>query len=234
MTELLRSPVFALALTVGVYRLAVWLHARAGGSPLLTPVLVSIVVVAGVLAAVGVDTRTYLDGAAPISLLLAPATVALAVPLHRERERIRAAAGPLALGLVAGVVTAVAAAAVATYALGGSSELGLSMIPKSATTPVAIGVAERIGGIGPLSAALAIVTGILGAVLGPALLSLARVRDPRARGFALGVASHGIGTSRALQESAVAGAFAGLGLGLGAVATAVLVPIVVQAVPALR
>ena len=234
MRELLRSPVFALTLTVAVYQLAVALHRRAGSPALLTPVLVTIVVVAAVIDLLDVPVATYTAGASPITLLLAPATVALAVPLHRERARIRAAAVPLLLGLVAGVATAVAVAAVATYALGGSAQLGLSMIPKSATTPVAIGVAERIGGLGPLSAALAIVTGILGAVLGPALLTWLRIRDPRARGFAMGVASHGIGTARALQESAVAGAFAGLGLGLGAIATAVLVPVVVAAVPALR
>ena len=215
----------ALAGTVAAYQLAVRLSERFGRPALLNPVLVALILVAGVLALTGTDYDAYFAGAQPLHLLLGPATVALAVPLHRQRARVRAAALPLAAGLVTGVLVAVSAALLIPRLLGAPEVLVLSLAPKSATAPVAIGLAEQSGGIGPLAAALAILTGVAGAAFGPRLLDLLRVRDPAARGFALGVSSHGIGTARALQEGDEQGAFAGLGLGLGALTTSIVLPL---------
>ena len=217
----------ALAGTVAAYSLAVAGYDRLRRPAVLNPVLVAIVLVAAVLALTGTDYDDYFDGAQPLHVLLGPATVALAVPLHRQRTRIRAALLPLGAGLATGVVAAVAAALLVPRLLGAPQVLVLSLGPKSATTPVAIGLAEQVGGLPSLAAALAILTGIGGAVAGPRLLDLLRVRDPAARGFALGVASHGIGTARALQDGEREGAFAGLGLGLGALATVVVLPLLV-------
>lgn len=217
----------ALAGTVTAYSLAVAVSDRLGRPALLNPVLVAIVLVAGALALTGTSYDDYFASAQPLHVLLGPATVALAVPLHRQRARVRAALVPLVAGLATGVVASVGAALLVPRLLGAPDVLVLSLGPKSATTPVAIGLAEQVGGLPSLAAALAILTGIGGAVAGPRLLDLCRVRDPAARGFALGVASHGIGTARALQEGEQQGAFAGLGLGLGALATVVVLPVVV-------
>ena len=139
---------------------------------------------------------------------------------------VREAAVPVLIALGAGSVASIAVAFWLTGALGGGEEVALSMAPKSATTPVSIALAESFGGVPTLTAVFTILAGVLGAVAGPAVLSLFRLRDVRARGLAIGAASHGIGTSRALQEHRTEGAFAGLGMGLNAIATALLMPLV--------
>ena len=151
--------------------------------------------------------------------------MALAVPLHRQLARVRAVALPLMVALLAGSVTAVVSAVLLTRGLGGSDALVGSMAPKAATTPVALALTESVGGLPALAAVLAVVTGIVGAMAGPSLLTVLRVEDERVRGLALGVSSHGIGTARALQESAVVGAFSGLGMALNALTTAAVLPL---------
>jgi putative effector of murein hydrolase len=133
---------------------------------------------------------------------------------------------PILTGVVAGAVASIGSAVLVTRVAGGSRALELTMAPKAATTPVSIAVSDQIGGIPPLTAVLTILAGITGAAVGPWLLDRLRIRDPRARGLALGAASHGIGTSRALRESGVEGAFSALAMALTALATSVLVPLV--------
>ncbi len=124
-----------------------------------------------------------------------------------------------------GSLTAVLSAVAIAWLLGASRATLLSLAPKSVTTPVAMGIAEQIGGLPSLTAVLVILSGITGAVLGTYTLNLVRVKDWRARGIAMGVASHGIGTARAFTVNEVAGAFSSLAMGLNALATAVLVPV---------
>ncbi|MCU1691046.1 MAG: hypothetical protein JWM64_137 [Frankiales bacterium] len=219
------STALALAGTVGAYQLALVLAARLGRPALLNPVLLAVVLVGGTLLLTGTDYDDYSAAAQPLSVLLGPATVALAVPLHRQRARVRAAAVPLLAGLVVGVTAAVGTALLVPRLLGAPEVLVLSLAPKSATTPVAIALSQDAGGSPALTAALVILTGIGVAVAGPWLLDLLRVRDPAARGFAMGIAGHGIATARALQDGEQPGAFAGLGIGLGALGTSVVLPV---------
>ncbi|MCW2779022.1 MAG: putative effector of murein hydrolase transrane protein [Frankiales bacterium] len=219
------STALALAGTLAAYRLALASAARLGRPALLNPVLLSVVLVGAVLLLTGTDYDAYFAAAQPLHVLLGPATVALAVPLHRQRARVRAAALPLLAGLLVGVVSAVGTALLVPRLLGAPEVLVLSLAPKSATTPVAIALSADAGGAPALTAALVILTGIGAAVAGPALLDLLGVRDPAARGFALGVTGHGIATARALQEGEQQGAFAGLGIGLGALGTSVVLPL---------
>ncbi|EJN09973.1 putative effector of murein hydrolase [Herbaspirillum sp. YR522] len=128
------------------------------------------------------------------------------------------------LGLAAGSLTAIASAVGVAWWLGASREIIVSMAPKSATTPIATAIAERFGGLPSLTAVMVICTGILGAVSAKFILNVLRIDHHAVRGFALGVASHGIGTARALQVSAEMGAFAGFGMGLNGICTVVLVP----------
>lgn len=221
---LLGSPLFGLTLTLVAYEVARRLWERTGRHPSLNPVLVAIALTGATLLLLDVDYDDYMEGGQYLALLLGPATVALALPLHWETRLVRRSAGPILSGVVAGAAVSIVVAFWLTGALSGDEELALSMAPKSATTPVSIALSESVGGLPALTAVFTILAGVLGAVAGPAVLSLLRVRDLRSRGLAIGAASHGIGTSRALEDHDTEGAFAGLSMGLTALATALLLP----------
>lgn len=225
--DMVGSPVFAIAITLAAYEVSRRAWERLGRPPLLNPVLVSIVVIGTVLWLTGVDYDTYADGSAVITLLLGPATVALAWPMHRELGLVRQAALPVIAAVVLATGLAVVAAYLVTALAGGPEELAASMAPKTTTTPVALALAGEVGGVPALTAVLTVVTGVLGAALGPPLLDLARVRDPRVRGLAVGVSAHGIGTAGMVHEGRTTAAFAGLGMALATLSTSVWVPLVV-------
>ncbi len=218
------SPLLGLTLTLLAYQGAVWLNRRCGGHPLANPVLLAVVVLVALLAATGTPYQTYFDGAQFVHFLLGPATVALAIPLYTQFDRLKRMAGPLLVALLAGSLTAALSAVLVGKLLGASDATLLSLAPKSVTTPIAMGIAERLGGLPSLTAVLVILTGILGAVGAQGLYALMKCRDPAVRGFALGVASHGIGTARAFQVGEQAGAFSALAMGLNGLLTAALLP----------
>jgi predicted murein hydrolase (TIGR00659 family) len=218
------SPLLWLTATLLAYMAAFSLYRRGGFHPLLNPVPIAVALLVALLVATDTGFDAYFAGAQFVHFLLGPATVALAIPLYDQRVRVRRMWLPLASGLAAGVLTAVVSASALAWLLGASRETVLSLAPKSVTTPVAMAVAERIGGLPSLTATLVIATGILGAMIGGPLFDRLRIVDPAARGFALGVVSHGIGTARAFQSGEDSGAFAGLGMALAALATSLAVP----------
>ncbi|MDE4273163.1 LrgB family protein [Phaeobacter gallaeciensis] len=220
------SPLFHLTLTLVAFQLASFLFEKTGRNPLLNPVLGAVLIVVAVLMLTGTDYGSYFEGAQFVHFLLGPATVALAVPLYRQWYRVRRSALAIVVSLVAGSLTAILAAVAVAWLAGSSEAVLASVAPKSVTAPVAMGIAEKLGGLPSLTAVLVIVTGILGAMLGPKVLDVTGVVDWRARGLAIGTASHGIGTARALQVNETAGAFSGLAMGLNALATALLLPII--------
>lgn len=226
------TPLLGLTATLLAYLAAFKLYERSGMNPLMNPVLLAVALLVSLLALTGTPYRTYFEGAQFVHFMLGPATVALAIPLYEQRAALRRLALPLLAGLLAGVMTAVASAVAIAWALGASRQTVLSLAPKSVTTPIAMGIAEKIGGLPSLTAVLVILTGMLGAIIARPLLDLLRVRSQATRGFALGVASHGIGTARAFQVSEETGAFAGLAMGLAALLTAVLAPLLLE-LPAL-
>ena len=219
------SPLLFLTLTLAAFQAGTWAYNRSGHKPFLNPVLTAVIVVVGLLTLSGTNYETYFEGAQFVHFLLGPATVALAVPLYRQFDRVRRSALALVTSLTCGSLTAIGTAVGLGWLLGASRETLMSLAPKSVTAPVAMGITEQLGGLPSLTAVLVILTGILGAVLGPPLLNLIGVRDWRARGLAMGTASHGIGTARALQVNELAGAFSGLAMGLNALATAILLPL---------
>lgn len=220
------SPLLHLTLTLAAFQAGLWLHGKTGRSQLLNPVLIAVAIVAMALLATGTSYASYFDGAQFVHFLLGPATVALAIPLYRQFARVKRSAVAILVSLLTGSLAAMGSAVLVGYALGGSMDALTSLAPKSVTAPVAMGITEELGGLPSLTAVLVIVTGILGAMLGPPLLTAIGVKDPAARGLAMGVASHGIGTGQALQESETAGAFSGLAMGLNALATALLLPLI--------
>ncbi len=223
MTGLIRSPLFAVALTFLVYHLAQRLYGRFHLA-LFNPVMVSIAVLIVILRTTGLDYQTYNQGGKLISFFLGPAVVALGAPLYRQIEEIRKQGRAMLISLAVGSVVGVLSAALTARLLGAPVEVVASLAPKSVTTPIAMGIAAKIGGLEPLTAALVIATGILGAVAGPAFLRLIGVRSPTAFGLAMGAASHGIGTARAVEEGELQGAAAGLAICLNGLATALITP----------
>ncbi len=218
------SPLLGLTMTLCAYLAAQRIFALCNASPLANPVAISVALIAGILWLSGMSYERYFAGAQFVHFLLGPATVALAVPLVRQLPRLRRALLPLGAALLLGCVTAIVSAVAVGLLLGATPELAYTLGPKSATSPIAMAVSERMGGIPAFTAALVIGTGIFGAVFGNYLFDLLRIRSHAARGFAWGLASHGIGTARAFQVSPEAGAFAGLAMGLNGALTAVLAP----------
>ena len=222
------QPLLWLAATLAAYAVGVELHQRAGRNPAVNAVAIAVALLVAILLATKTNYATYFGGAQFVHFLLGPATVALAVPLFRNRHLVARAALPIAASLIAGSLTAAASAMVVGWALGGSREVVLSLAPKSVTTPIAMGISEHIGGSPSLTAVLVIATGIFGAIIARPLLNGLGVRDWRARGFAVGLAAHGLGTARAFQVDELAGTFAGIAVGLNGIATALIVPILAK------
>ncbi len=221
-----QGPLIWLTLTLVAYGIGDFLFAKAGRSPWVNPVLVAVVLISVALVATGTDYETYFQGAQFVHFLLGPATVALAVPLFANLRHVRSALLPMTAALLVGSLVAMFSAVGIGWLCGVRGEVLVSLLPKSATSPVALGVAETIGGIPALTAAMVILTGIIGAVVVTPLYNAMGVTDWRARGFATGVAAHGIGTARAFQVNDTAGAFAGIGMGLNALLTALIAPVV--------
>ena len=222
------TPLLWLTATVLAYLAADAIARRLNNHPLANPVILAVLMIAPVLWVTRTDYATYFEGAQFIHFLLGPATIALALPLWDNRETIRTSVAPILLALLAGSVTAAGSAILLAQAFGLSTEVILSLAPKSTTAPVALGISEAVGGQPALTAVLVILTGIIGAVIVTPLMTVLRIKDWRARGFSVGLASHGIGTARAFQVNPTAGAYAGIAMALNALLTSVIVPVLVR------
>ncbi len=221
------SPLLWLTLTLVVYQFAMWLHRRLDLNPLANPVLIGVSILVGILQLTDTSYQTYFDGAKFVHFLLGPATVALAVPLYAQLARLKSLLLPLLGALMLGSLCAVLSAVVIGAIFGASDATLLSLAPKSVTTPIAMGVAERIGGIPSLAVVFVLTTGVIGAIGARWLFKLMGEQDHAIQGFAIGIAAHGIGTARALQISEQAGAFSALAMGLNGMLTATLLPVLV-------
>lgn len=197
-------------------------------TPLLVPVLVTIVVLILILLITGTEYETYMEGGRLISFFLGPSVVALGLPLYRNLQNMRRAAGAILVAVLVGSVTGVITAVFPALLMAAPDLVTRSLAPKSVTTPIAIVIAERISGDPGLTAAFVVVTGIFGAVFGPFILRVVGVRHPVAWGLAMGSAAHGVGTSLALEKGRTEGAAAGLGICLCGVATSAVTPLIVR------
>lgn len=218
------EPLSWLTATLVAYLIGDWCAQKTGRGPLANPVLIAMLLLGGVLLLTNTPYQTYFEGAKFVHFMLGPATVALAVPLYQNRDMVRKSLLPIAAALFTGSLTAILTALLIAKAMGVSGAELISLAPKSTTAPVAIGIAENMGGLPTLTAALVILTGIIGAITVTPLMNAMRITDWRARGFAVGVAAHGIGTARAFHVNQTAGTFAGIGMGLNALLTALITP----------
>ena len=223
---LIHHPLFGVGLTLAAYQLSIFLYEKTR-LMFLQPVLVSMLLVVGILLLCSIDYAEYRISAQWLTLLLGPATVALAVPLYLNLRRIRELFGPIVITLLVAGVFATALGMALAWAFGADEMILMTLAPKSVTSPIAMLVAEQIGGVVALAAVFVMITGVLGAILGPELLRRFGVQHPAARGIALGLTAHAVGTAQALQESDECGAFAALAMSLMGVMTAVLLPLAV-------
>lgn len=219
------TPLFGLTATLVTYVAAQAGYDRVGRAPWANPVLWSVVVIGCVLVATATPYPTYFAGAQFVHVLLGPAVVALGWPLWLRRAELRRRGLALALAATAGGLAAAASAVAMGWAFGLPADVLRSLAPKSVTAPVAMGIAERIGGVPALAAVFAVLTGMVGALSAKYLFDLLRIDSWAVRGFALGTAAHGIGAARALQVDADAGAYAGIALGLQVVLASLLMPL---------
>ena len=219
------SPLLHLTLTLAAFVLASVVYRKLKMNPLLNPVLLSVIAIVLILRGTETSYQTFFEGAQFVHFLLGPATVALAVPLYRQFDRVRKSAVAILISLLCGSITSALSAVSIAWIMGAETISIISVAPKSVTAPVAMGISEQLGGLPSLTAVIVILTGIIGATLGPLILNWLKIHDWSVRGLAIGTASHGIGTARALQINEVAGAFSGLAMGLNALATAIILPI---------
>ncbi|MGI9274102.1 MAG: LrgB family protein [Endozoicomonas sp.] len=223
----LAEPLTVLLLTLGAYQLAEWVFIRCGRKAFFHPLVSASLVVYLVIRFLPMELDTYREHSDILRILLAPFTVALAVPLSRHLHNLRSHAGPVLFSLLFGSFVAVAGGLALAWSAGAVPEVMLSLATKAITTAVALVVSEEIGGIVPLAVAVVCISGIFGGIIGPWLCQKSGIRDPRAVGFALGVNAHAGGTARAFEINMTMGVYASLGMCLNAILTPAVLPAVI-------
>lgn len=223
-----QTPLLWLTATLLAYVVADGISEKLNRHPLANPVVIAAGILIVILKTSGTNFQTYFEGAQFVHFLLGPATVALAVPLFRNLPKVTSRILPVLAALFAGSITAIVSALAIGWALGLPTDILMSLAPKSVTTPIAMGISAQLGGIPTLTAVLVITTGIAGAIMVTPLMNALKIQDYAARGFAVGIASHGIGTARAFQINPLAGTFAGIAMALNGALTALLVPLIVR------
>lgn len=223
------SSLFWLTVTLFAYLIAQRLYRWSNWNSFVNPVAISILLLVLLLTFTKTPYKTYFDGAQFIHFLLGPTTVALAIPLYDLRAQLAKTWLPILLGLFAGALTAVTTTVLIAGALGASPQTILSLAPKSVTTPIAMSITEKLGGLPALSAAFVILTGVLGSIIAGPLFKFLNITTAAAQGFTLGLSAHGMGTSRAFQIDSTAGAYASLAIGLSGLTTALIAPLIMPA-----
>ena len=225
--DIISSEYFMLALTFGVFYAAKTLQRRLGWV-LFNPILIAIAIIIVFLLAMDIPYETYREGAKLIEFWLKPAVVALGVPLYLQLSSIKRQFLPILASQTMGCVAGIVSVVVIAKMLGASNAVIMSLASKSVTTPIAMEVTQALGGIPSLTAAIVVITGLIGANIGFKTLSVGHVHNPMAPGLAMGAASHALGTSAAMDRDQFMGAYASLGLTLNGILTALLTPTVID------
>jgi predicted murein hydrolase (TIGR00659 family) len=222
------SPLLSLTITLLTFQVCVWLNKKLGKSALLHPVLLSIAVLITFLKLADISYDTYFKGAQFVHFLLGTATVALAVPLYHHLDWVKRMFLPLMIACFTGAATAALSTIAVGISMGASRETIISLAPKSVTSPIAMGISEKLGGLPALTAGLVLITGAIGCLIALPLYRLLNIRHDSVKGFALGLSAHGFGTAYAFDISQLAGAFAGLAIGLTGIVSAFLLPLLLK------
>jgi predicted murein hydrolase (TIGR00659 family) len=228
MTELhtwvIQNPTTSVLITLAGYYLCLSLYKRFNHTAALQPVMISIILIVSLISWLEIPYTTYFEHNKIIHFLLGPATVALAIPLYKNKQRIRQLAIPLFSAVIIGGSMAIFFAVSIAWLLNASSDVLLSLAPKSVTTPIALSIAESINAIPSLTAAFVLITGVVGAVIAEPLFRMIKEEDDGIKGMAIGISAHGVGTAKALEISPQCGAFSALSMGLTGAYTALMLP----------
>ena len=223
MRHILESPLFSVTITIFIYYITQRIYLKFKFF-LFNPLFITITSLIFILKFLNIEYTTYFKGGRIIDFFLAPSVVALGLPLYREFEKVKKNLKAIMLSIITGSVTGIFSAGLTAKLLGASTPIVYSMIPKSVTTPIAMEISRKIGGIPSLTAAIVIAVGVFGAVVGPSWLRLIGIKSKLAFGLAMGAAAHGGGTAKAMEEGELQGAMSGLGLCLNGIVTAILTP----------
>lgn len=226
LSPLIYHPLFGISITLLIYQFSALIFKKTRCA-LLQPVLVAMILLIAILKFCNIEYEVYADSTKIFTSLLGTATVALAIPLYMSMSRIKSLLTPIIITLFLGGIVTTGSIAIFYSFFGKNHKVLLTLIPKSVTSPIAILLSNKIGGIGELTSIFVIITGIIGAVIGPRLLDFLRISEPEARGIGLGITSHAIGVSVAIEESKECGAFAALGMSLMGITSAIFLPFAV-------
>lgn len=220
MSELFASPFFGIALSIVAFSIGVWIQKKTG-LVICNPLIIAIVLVSGVLLLFKIPYESYNEGGSIINMFLAPATSCLAVSVYTRMELLKKNWLPILAGCVAGSLTSMGSVFLLCRLFGLDEAMTYSLVPKSVTTPIAVGIAESHGGISSITVAAVILTGIMGSILAPFLIRIFRVKDSMTAGLAIGACSHAVGTSKAIEIGETEGAMSGLAIGICGIVTVV-------------
>lgn len=220
MSELFASPFFGIALSIVAFSIGVWIQKKTG-LVICNPLIIAIVLVSGVLLLFKIPYESYNEGGSIINMFLAPATSCLAVSVYTRMELLKKNWLPILVGCVAGSLTSMGSVFLLCRLFGLDEAMTYSLVPKSVTTPIAVGIAESHGGISSITVAAVILTGIMGSILAPFLIRIFRVKDSMTAGLAIGACSHAVGTSKAIEIGETEGAMSGLAIGICGIVTVV-------------
>ena len=218
------STMWGVGLTLAAFAVGTLIN-RVTKKSVCNPLLLGSLVVVAVLTALRIPYAQYKASAAPVSWLLLPATVSLAVPLYEKWDLLRRNAKAILAGIAAGTLTSLASVLLIGWAMGLDHTQFVTLLPKSVTTAISMDVSAELGGIASLTGAVVILTGIVGSLFGEGLFRLLRITDPMAKGVAMGTAAHAIGTSKALEMGETEGAMSGLSIAVAGIMTAILAPL---------
>lgn len=223
--DFLRSPLFAITLTLAAYKLGTVVYRLSNQLPLFHPTVSGAVTAAMLISLLELDYQAYFEGNQLLIFFLGPTTVSLAIPLYQQQHLIRRMIKPLLITLIAGASFAALSALSIAYLLGANQQTLLSLASKSVTTPIAIAITSEIGGLESLATGAVVFTGALGLIIAPLIFRLLKIDDPRIWGFCMGITAHGVGTARAFELNATAGAFSSLALCLTGTFSAIVIPL---------
>ena len=231
MRTIITNEYFMLALTFGVFYAAKTIQRRLGWV-LFNPILIAIAIIIFFLLVMDIPYEKYHEGAKMIEFWLKPAVVALGVPLYLQLSSIKQQFLPILASQLMGCIAGIVSVVVISKLLGASDVVIMSLASKSVTTPIAMEVTQVLGGIPSLTAAIVVITGLIGAIIGFKTLSVSHVNNPMALGLSMGAASHALGTSAAMDRDQFVGAYASLGLTLNGLFTALLTPTIIDIINA--
>lgn len=227
MKEILRSPLFGVMISLIAFEIGLFINKKTKKS-FLNPLLIGIAIVMIVLRTFDINLEDYKKGGQIISFLLAPATVALAVPLYKNFAVLKKNALPIIAGIFAGCIVSIASIILLAKAFRLDTVLSLSLVPKSVTTPIGIEISKQLGGVPEITVAAIIISGITGAIMAQTVFSVLRIKDKVAMGIAIGTSAHALGTAKAIEMGEIEGGMSGISIGVAGLITVIIAPAIVK------